>query len=106
MAYTSIIFKNPNSGVMREAPVGYSWTTLFFSFFPALFRSDWKWAVIILIIQLCTFGLGAIVFSFIYNKLYIRDLIGNGFKAQSTASGDMNFASAKIGMQIPMLETA
>lgn len=106
MAYTSIIFKNPNTGIMREAPVGYSWTTLFFSCLPALFRSDWKWAVIILIIQLCTLGLGAIVFSFIYNKLYIRDLINEGFKAQSIASGDMNFASAKIGMQIPMLEVA
>ena len=58
-----------------------------------------------LIIQLCTFGLGAIVLSFIYNKLYIKDLIGAGFKAQSIGSGDMNFASAKIGMQIPMLET-
>ena len=103
MAYTTIIFKNPNSGLMREAPVGYSWTTLFFSFLPAIFRSDWKWAIIMLIIQICSLGLGSIVFSFIYNKLYIRDLIGNGFKAQSIASGNMEFASAKIGMQIPML---
>jgi hypothetical protein len=106
MAYTSIIFKNPHTGAMKEAPVGYSWTSLFFGFFPALFRGDWKWAVIQLIIQLCTFGLSAFVFSFIYNKLYIQDLIGAGFKAQSIASGDMSFASAKVGMQIPMLETA
>lgn len=104
MAYTSIIFKNPITGAMKEAPVGYSWTSLFFGFFPALFRGDWKWAVIQFIIQLCTFGLSAIVFSFIYNKLYIRDLIGAGFKAQSIASNDMAFASAKVGMQIPMLE--
>ena len=103
MAYTTIIFKNPNSGVIREAPVGYSWTTLFFSFLPALFRSDWKWAIIMLIIQICSLGLGSIVFSFIYNKLYIRDLIGNGFKALSIASGNIDFASGKIGMQIPML---
>ena len=106
MAYTSIIFKNPHTGAMKEAPVGYSWTSLFFGFLPALFRGDWKWAIIQLLINLCTFGLGAIVFSFIYNKLYIQDLIGAGFKAQSIASGDMNFASAKIGMQIPMLEAA
>ena len=105
MAYTSIIFKNPNTGAMKEAPVGYSWTTFFLGFFPALFRGDWKWAAIQFIIQLCTFGLSSIVFSFIYNKLYIRDLIGAGFKAQSIGSGDMNLASAKVGMHIPMLES-
>ena len=50
-------------------------------------------------------GLSNLVFMFIYNKLYIKDLIGAGFKAQSIASGDMSFASAKIGMQIPMLDS-
>lgn len=43
---------------------------------------------------------------FMYNKFYIKDLIGSGFKAQSIASGDMNYASAKIGTQIPLLEAA
>jgi hypothetical protein len=106
MAYTSIIFKNPNTGAMKEAPVGFSWTTFFFGFFPALFRGDWKYAVIQLILAMITFGISGIFFAFIYNKLYIQDLIGAGFKGQSIASGDMSFASAKIGMQIPMLETA
>jgi hypothetical protein len=106
MAFTSIIFKNPNTGAMKEAPVGFSWTTFFFSFFPALFRGDWKWAIIQFIIAMITFGLSGFVFMFIYNKLYIKDLIGSGYKAQSIANGDMNFASAKIGMQIPMLEVA
>ncbi|GLR65041.1 hypothetical protein [Marinospirillum insulare] len=106
MAFTSIIFKNPNTGAMKEAPVGFSWTTFFFGLFPALFRGDWKWAIIQLILGAITFGLSNILFMFIYNKLYIKELIGAGFKAQSIASGDMNFASAKIGMQIPMLEAA
>lgn len=105
MAYTSIIFKNSITGETKEAPVGFSWTSLFFGFFPAAFRADWKWAFIQFIIQVCTFGLSAIIFSFIYNKLYIRDLIGAGFKAQSIANDDMIFASYAIGMQIPMLKT-
>ena len=106
MAYTSIIFKNPNTGAMKEAPVGFSWTTFFFGCFPALLRGDVKYGVIQFVIAMVTMGLSNIVFAFIYNKLYIKDLIGQGFKAQSIASGDMNFASAKIGMQIPQLEAA
>lgn len=106
MAYTSIIFKNPNTGAMKEAPVGFSWTTLLFSFIPALFRGDWKYAAIQCVLSILTMGLSAIIFAFIYNKLYIKDLIGAGFKGQSIASGNIDFASAKIGMQIPMLETA
>lgn len=106
MAYTSIIFKNPNTGAMKEAPVGFSWTTFFFGFFPSLFRGDLKYGVIQFILALITMGFSSIVFAFIYNKLYIRDLIGAGFKAQSIASGDLNFASAKIGMQIPTLQAS
>ena len=104
MAFTTIIFKNPNTGAMKEAPVGFSWTTFFFGFFPALFRGDWKWGIIQLILAMFTAGFSILVFIFIYNKLYIKDLIGAGFKAQSIANGDMNYASAKIGMEIPLLE--
>jgi len=106
MAYTSIIFKNPNTGAMKEAPVGFSWTTFFFGFFPALFRGDLKYGLIQFVIAVITFSFSNIVFAFIYNKLYIKDLIGQGYKAQSIASGDLNFASAKIGMQIPVLKAA
>jgi len=106
MAYTSIIFKNPQSGAMKEAPVGFSWTTFFFGFFPALFRGDWKYAAIQFLISMITMGLSNLVFCFIYNKLYIKDLIGAGFKAQSIGSGDLQFASMKIGMPIPQLSAA
>ncbi|WP_226476723.1 hypothetical protein [Pseudomonas sp. MWU16-30323] len=106
MAYTSIIFKNPNTGSMKEAPVGFSWTTFFFGCFPALFRGDLKYGLLQFVIAIITMGFSNIVFAFIYNKFYIKDLIGQGFKAQSITSGDINFASAKIGMQIPMLEAA
>ncbi|MFD1007018.1 hypothetical protein [Oceanisphaera ostreae] len=106
MAFTSIIFKNPNTGAIKEAPVGFSWTVFFFGFFPPLFRGDWKWAVIMLLLASFTFNLSSIVFMFIYNKLYIKDLIGSGFKAESIASGDMSFASSRIGMNIPQIDAA
>ena len=106
MAYTSIMFENPNTGAIKEAPVGFSWTVLFFGCFPPLFRGDWKWAIIMLILALITFGASGLVFMFIYKKLYIKDLIGSGFKAKSIASGNMDFAAGKLGMQIPRMESA
>ena len=106
MAFTSIIFENPNTGAIKEAPVGFSWTTFFFGPFPALFRGDWKWAVIMFILAFITAGLSSLVFMFIYNKTYIKDLIGSGYKARSIANGDMDFAASKLGMRMPQLETA
>lgn len=106
MAYTSIVFENPNTGHIKEAPVGFSWTVLFFGFFPALFRGDWKWALIMFLLAALTFGLSTFVFMFIYNKLYIKDLIGSGFKAKSIALGSLEVASGKLGMRVPRLEAA
>lgn len=104
MAFTSIMFENPNTGSMKEAPVGFSWTVFFFGFFPPIFRGDWKWGIIMFILTILTLGISNIVFMFIYNKLYIKDLIGSGFKAKTILKGDMDFASGKIGMQIPLLK--
>lgn len=103
MAYTKIIFENPNTGGIKEAPLGFSWTVFFFNCFPPMFRGDWKWFWIMLIIALITWGLSGLVFMFIYNKPYIKDLIGQGFKAKSIEDGNMDLASAKIGMPIPQL---
>nr|WP_157336552.1 DUF2628 domain-containing protein [Paenibacillus lutrae] len=73
---------------MKEVKVGFSWTTFFFGFFPALFRGDLKWAAIMFLISLIlgafTIGFGAavsgIVFSFVYNKIYIKELIEKGYR--------------------------
>jgi hypothetical protein len=104
MAFTSVVFKNPQTGAMKEAPIGFSWTVFFFGFFPALFRGDIKWAAIMFIIACFTFSLSNLVFMFIYNRLYVQDLIAAGFKAQSIAKGELGYASAKLGFEIPRLE--
>ncbi|BCB05813.1 DUF2628 domain-containing protein [Bacillus sp. KH172YL63] len=76
------------AGVTKEVKVGFSWTTFFFGFFPALIRGDLKWAVIMFIIAsvvgFFTFGFGAwipgIIFSFVYNKIYIKELLEKGYR--------------------------
>ncbi|MHC1749474.1 MAG: hypothetical protein AB9856_14475 [Cellulosilyticaceae bacterium] len=58
----------------------FSWTTLFFGFFVPLFRSDWKWALIIFLIGIITCGLGNIYFAFNYNNIHKNELHRLGFK--------------------------
>ena len=106
MAYTKIVFENPNTGHIKEAPVGFSWTVGFFGFFPPLFRGDWKWGIIMFLLALLTWGLSGLVFMFIYNKLYIKDLIGSGFKAKSVEMGSIDEISTKLGFNLPILVTA
>jgi len=107
MAYGSIFFENPHTGAIKEAPIGFSWTVLFFDFFPPLFRGDMKWAIIFFILALITFGCSALVFMFLYNKIYIRDLIGLGFKVKEFSPGvSEKQASADLNMSLPLLENS
>lgn len=81
-----ITLKNP-AGLTKSVKVGFSWTTFFFGFLPALFRGDLKWAIIMFIIEAVlgsfTLGIGSfitgLVFSFVYNKIYIKEMIEKGY---------------------------
>jgi len=74
-----INLKNVNNGMIKNVKIGFSWTTFFFSFFPALFRGDIKWALIMFVVDCITMGISWIVFPFIYNKIYIKDLLEKGY---------------------------
>ena len=98
MAFATITFKS-KAGIVKDAPVGFSWTTLFFGFFPALIRGDWKWALIMFIVGFITFGLAYIIFAFIYNRLYLQDLLKNGFKVKDYL-GDRKLIEAKAQIKL------
>jgi len=103
MAFATVHFHNPNTGQMREAPVGFSWTTLLFGCFPALFRSDWKWAIIMFLAACVTFSLSWLVFPFVYNKLYIADLAKQGYKVRSVVGADLQLIEVNVGRRLPRL---
>ena len=81
MAFATITLTN---GIeVKTAPIGFSWTTFFFGGIPALIRQDWLMGLLIIIGNIFTWGIVALVFSFIYNKMYVKGLIEKGYKIQT-----------------------
>lgn len=82
---------NQSTGAVKEIKVGFSWTTFFFGLFVPLFRGDIKWALIMLALSILagvpTSGVGSgivgIIFSFMYNKFYTKDLLAKGYEPAS-----------------------
>ena len=100
MAFSTLNLKHPEYEVVKQAPVGFSWTVFFFGFFPPLFRGDWKWGIVMLVAALCTFGISTLVFMFIYNKLFVKSLLDSGY---TSVDGEdvLSPIEAKLGMKIP-----
>ena len=97
MAFATVNLEK--SGLIKEAPVGFSWTTLFFGMLPALFRGDFKWTLIMLITGFVTVGLAFLVFAFIYNRLYITSMIESGYKIKNY-SRNKALIEAKLSMKL------
>ena len=98
MAFAVITFENKKTKQLKLAPIGFSWTNLFFGFFVPLFRGDWKWAVIFFAVGWITVGFGSLVTSFFYNKLYAEELIKTGFKVKSLNGANKNLIKAQLGI--------
>jgi len=83
-----IRMKQKDTGLTKDGFISYSWTTLFFGSFPAPFRGDFITLigvfVMVMILGVISFGIGAfiamIVWSFLYNKYYTRKLIEKGYQ--------------------------
>lgn len=66
-------------GIIKQVKLGFSWTMLFFGIFVPLVRGDFKWFLIALLVSAITCGIAWFVFPFIYNKIYIKELIEKGW---------------------------
>jgi len=100
MAYAKVNLKHENTGKMKEAPVGFSWTVLFFGPFPAMFRGDWKWFFMITLAALVTGGLSTFVFMFIYNKFSLKDLLMKTYKVTNLTNISEDSLSLYVGVDI------
>ena len=91
--------------MVKEAKIGFSWTTLIFGYWVPLLRRDYKIAGLIFLLgvpmgvisltvpALVWVGLGTwilnISMGFIYNKMHIQGLQANGFKPATEADNDI-----------------
>lgn len=104
---TQITMKHPSTGIIKTGFYGFSWTTLFFGFFPALFRGDFLTFiggfVIWCILVFATWGVGAIiamiVWAFLYNSYYTKKLLERGYIFSATDWEILN-ASKALGVQV------
>lgn len=79
---------NETTGERKDLKVGFSWTYFFFTLFVSLFRKDWKWLGIGLLVAVIASAVDMIllnsvyglVMAFFYNKIYAKELVGKGFK--------------------------
>ena len=102
MAYVTLDFTHPVSGAKAQAPVGFSWTTLFFGFFVPLLRTHYVMAVVMLVVALLTGGLSYAVFPFFYNKSYIKYLVNQGYKVDGAETEAIEL---KLGMKLPKVDS-
>ncbi|MBN98460.1 MAG: hypothetical protein CME16_04320 [Gemmatimonadetes bacterium] len=79
MAAAKVSLRHSKSREVKEAPVGFSWTTLCLGFIVAFYRNDRNWSFLQFL--LIPTVLPWFIFPFIYNKLYIRSLLNAGYIA-------------------------
>lgn len=81
-----IYLRHPVTNQIKSVKLGFSWTMLFFGIFVPLIRGDWKWFFVSLALSIFTAGIAWLVLPFIYNKIYINDLLERGYIAADSRS--------------------
>ena len=80
----AISFKHSASGLVKECPEGFSWTTFFFGPIVSLIRGLWVPAIV----MLATFGFAGLYYMFAINKVYATHLMTQGYKPASDLDVD------------------
>ena len=100
MAHSTLFLHN--DGLVKECPVGFSWTTLLFGGFPALIRGHILMGVVQIILQMLTFYISAIVFAFVYNKMYINYHLEKGYRPYSVnGKSSKELIETDFGIKFP-----
>ena len=100
MAHSTIILEK--NGLIKPCPIGFSWTTFFFGGFPALLRGHAIMGLIQIILQVLTFSFSALIFAFIYNKMYVNYRLEDGYRLSSVSGKKgKEEIEAELGIKLP-----
>jgi len=100
-----VILKH-QSGLMRKGYIGFSWTSLLFGCFPAIFRGDWFGCLLYVglsvLLAVLTLGIGnivlMIVWAILYNKWHLKRLIEKGYRLADGSEASLS-VKAELGME-------
>lgn len=131
MAFTTIYLKNPESAKIKKAPIGFSWTVLFFGFWIPLFRGDLKNALILFFVTVSLLFLNFafyyvlltstpssiyltiivlmsmilviihLFYAFKYNKMFVKGLISKGFVVYESFNFSTKNLEGELEMSLP-----
>ncbi len=93
--------ENPNTGVIKEAPLGFNWKLLFFPGIIPLLRGDFKTMFIMFLLMLPTLGFIFPIYAAKYNKMYVVSLLEKGYKVSQVRNGTLQDASMVLGINLP-----
>ena len=97
---TKVLIKHPQTNLVQNGYVGFSWTYLFFGWWVPLIRGELGVAALHLLFTIVTAGLWQFIVSFLYNKQYMTRKLIAGWVLSDTP--EMNkIASAKLGIAVP-----
>jgi hypothetical protein len=88
---------NESKQLYKNVKVGFSWTEMIFGFWTPVFRGDFKWASVLVLLEIIfgsfTWGGGAFlvtfVFAFFYNRFYVKDMVAQGYKPADETSANI-----------------
>ena len=94
---TKIMMQHPTTGITKSGFYGFSWTTLFFGGFPALFRGDIIVGLVVIVIGILTWWIAGIIWAFFYNKHYTLKMVEQGYVF---VGSETEIASAKYALGV------
>jgi hypothetical protein len=97
---TKIMMQHPTTGISKSGFYGFSWTTFLFGGFPALFRGDILIGLVVIVLNVLTWWIAGIIWSFFYNKYFTLRLVEKGYVF---VGSDSEIASAKSALGIRIL---
>ncbi len=94
---TKIMMHQPATGISKSGFYGFSWTTFLFGGFPALFRGDIVIGLVVIVLNVLTWWIAGIIWSFFYNKHFTLRLVEKGYVFVGSNS---EIEAAKIALGI------